>query len=94
MVLDAAQALGIVLTRSWMIGDRWRDVECGQKAGLRTVFIDFGYSDEVKSSPEFHGPVIFRGGFRGPGCHRGDAELPNLLARFGTVTSIRGKENP
>jgi D-glycero-D-manno-heptose 1,7-bisphosphate phosphatase len=53
MVIDAADALGIDLSRSWMIGDRWRDVECGKKAGLRTVFIDFGYTDEVKSSPEF-----------------------------------------
>jgi D-glycero-D-manno-heptose 1,7-bisphosphate phosphatase len=53
MVLDAAQALGIDLSRSWMIGDRWRDVECGRRAGVRTVFIDFGYSDEVKTSPEF-----------------------------------------
>ncbi len=53
MVLDAAEALGIDLGQSWMIGDRWRDVECGRKAGIRTVFIDFGYSDEVESSPEF-----------------------------------------
>ena len=53
MVLDAAEALGIDLSRSWMIGDRWRDVECGKKAGIRTVFIDFGYSDEVPSAPEF-----------------------------------------
>jgi D-glycero-D-manno-heptose 1,7-bisphosphate phosphatase len=46
MLLDAAKALGIDLARSWMIGDRWRDVECGKNAGVRTVFIDYGYSDE------------------------------------------------
>ena|ERR1700690_2824361 len=53
MLLDAAAALGIDLSRSWMVGDRWRDVECGRRAGVRTVFIDFGYSDEVSSVPDF-----------------------------------------
>ena len=53
MLLDAAAALGLDLSRSWMIGDRWRDVECGRRAGVRTVFIDFGYLDEVGSVPDF-----------------------------------------
>jgi D-glycero-D-manno-heptose 1,7-bisphosphate phosphatase len=53
MVLDAAEALGLDLARSWMIGDRWRDVDCGQRAGLRTLFIDFGY-DEVLRAPPNH----------------------------------------
>jgi len=49
MLLDAAKAMGIDLSRSWMVGDRWRDVECGKAAGVKTVFIDFGYCDEVES---------------------------------------------
>jgi D-glycero-D-manno-heptose 1,7-bisphosphate phosphatase len=53
MLLDAAKALGIDLPRSWMIGDRWRDVDCGRRAGVRTVFIDFGYSDEFNSRPDY-----------------------------------------
>ena len=52
MILDAAQALGLDLTRSWMIGDRWRDIDCGQRAGLRTVFIDFGYAEELRAPPD------------------------------------------
>mgnify|MGYP002128275913 CR=1 FL=1 len=24
-----------------VVGDRWRDIDCGQRAGVRTVFIDF-----------------------------------------------------
>ena len=35
MLLDAAAALGIDLGRSWMVGDLWRDVLCGQRAGAR-----------------------------------------------------------
>ena len=53
MLLDAAKALGIDMSRSWMIGDRWRDVECGRNAGVRTVFIDYGYSDERGATADF-----------------------------------------
>lgn len=53
MLLDAARALNLDLTRSWMVGDRWRDIDCGQRAGVRTVFIDFGYDEALKSPPDF-----------------------------------------
>ena len=52
MLLDAAAALGLDLSRSWMVGDRWRDVECGKRAGVRTIFIDYGYSDEHVTNPD------------------------------------------
>jgi len=53
MILDAAKALGIDLERSWMVGDRWRDIECGKRAGVRTVFIDFRYSEKFTSEPDY-----------------------------------------
>jgi D-glycero-D-manno-heptose 1,7-bisphosphate phosphatase len=53
MVLDAAAALGVDLGNSWMIGDRWRDVECGKNAGIRTVYIDYGYTDEHNTFPDY-----------------------------------------
>lgn len=53
MLLDAAAALHIDLNRSWMIGDRWRDIDCGKRAGVRTVFIDFGYAEELRDQPDF-----------------------------------------
>jgi D-glycero-D-manno-heptose 1,7-bisphosphate phosphatase len=52
MVLDAAATLGLDLARSWMIGDRWRDVDCGQRAGLRTAFIDYGYDETLRARPD------------------------------------------
>ena len=30
MLLRAAHELGIDLAQSWMVGDRWRDVDCGR----------------------------------------------------------------
>jgi D-glycero-D-manno-heptose 1,7-bisphosphate phosphatase len=74
MLLDAAQALGIDLGRSWMIGDRWRDVDCGKRAGVRTVFIDFGYSEKFNSSPD-HTVANFADAVAvilGVACQRGD----------------------
>lgn len=46
LLLEAARAHGISLAQSWMVGDRWRDVEAGKAAGCRTVFIDHGYTNE------------------------------------------------
>ena len=53
MLLDAAGVLGLDLARSWLIGDRWRDVDCGQRAGVRTVFIDWGYAERLQAAPDF-----------------------------------------
>jgi D-glycero-D-manno-heptose 1,7-bisphosphate phosphatase len=53
MLLDAAARLDLDLSRSWMIGDRWRDVDCGRCAGVRTIFIDNGYAEELRAHPDF-----------------------------------------
>ena len=53
MLLRAAQELGIDLRQSWMVGDRWRDIDCGSSAGCRTVFIDLGYDEPLRATPAF-----------------------------------------
>ena len=53
MLLRAARELGLDLTRSWMVGDRWRDIDCGHAAGCRTVFIDRGYAEPLRQAPDF-----------------------------------------
>ena len=53
MLLRAAAALDIELSESFLIGDRWRDVDCAHAAGCRAVFIDHGYREELKEKPEF-----------------------------------------
>lgn len=56
MLLEASLLLGLDLARSWMIGDRWRDVDCGRRAGVRTVFVDFGYAELLHAAPDFTVP--------------------------------------
>ena len=53
MLLRAARELEIDLAQSWMVGDRWRDVDCGHAAGCRTIFIDRGYAEELNQLPDF-----------------------------------------
>lgn len=53
MLLRAANELGLDLARSWMIGDRWRDIDCGRNAGCRTVFIDHGYREQLHARPDY-----------------------------------------
>ena len=53
MLLRAARELGIDLAQSWMVGDRWRDIDCGAAAGCRTVFIDLDHAEELRAKPDF-----------------------------------------
>lgn len=45
LLLDAAHRYGICLSDSYMIGDRWKDIEAGHRAGCRTMWIDRGYRE-------------------------------------------------
>jgi D-glycero-D-manno-heptose 1,7-bisphosphate phosphatase len=49
----AAQDLGIDLPSSFMIGDRRRDVEAGNRAGCRTFLVDYSYREGLPSSCDF-----------------------------------------
>lgn len=40
LLVSAARDWGIDLASSFLIGDRWRDVEAGQRAGCTTILID------------------------------------------------------
>ena len=51
LLLDAARDHAIDLAASWMVGDRWRDVEAGQSAGCRTIWIDRQYRERGPSLP-------------------------------------------
>jgi D-glycero-D-manno-heptose 1,7-bisphosphate phosphatase len=60
MLLQAAKDHDIDLQRSFLVGDRWRDVAAGQAVGCSCFFVDYGYDEKrpekpyvpVKSLPE------------------------------------------
>jgi D-glycero-D-manno-heptose 1,7-bisphosphate phosphatase len=51
LLLTAARDWGIDLAASYFVGDRWRDVEAGQRAGCRAVFIDYHYREKRPEAP-------------------------------------------
>ena len=60
LLLQAQRAHRLDLKSSFMVGDRWRDIEAGRRAGCTTVWIDRGYAErpardyhfKVRSLPE------------------------------------------
>jgi len=52
MLLAAADRLGISLPASVMVGDRWRDIEAGRRAGCRTILVGDGYDETFQSEPD------------------------------------------
>ncbi|PYK60679.1 MAG: HAD family hydrolase [Verrucomicrobia bacterium] len=53
MLLEAARDWSIDLYRSFIVGDRWRDVAAGKAAGCKTIFVDYGYAEELADRPDF-----------------------------------------
>jgi D-glycero-D-manno-heptose 1,7-bisphosphate phosphatase len=52
LLLDAAADWGVDLTRSLMVGDRWRDVEAGRRAGVTTVWVRSDYREPPPGAPD------------------------------------------
>jgi D-glycero-D-manno-heptose 1,7-bisphosphate phosphatase len=52
-LLAAAKKHSIDLGASYMVGDRWRDIEAGKQAGCKTIFIDYGYTEKQPGSFDY-----------------------------------------
>jgi D-glycero-D-manno-heptose 1,7-bisphosphate phosphatase len=51
MILEAAAELGVDVSRSYMVGDRWRDIEAGERAGTTTILIENEYPEKRPGKP-------------------------------------------
>lgn len=45
LLLEGAARYGLQLKRSYLIGDRWRDIDAGNAAGVCSILIDYGYDE-------------------------------------------------
>jgi D-glycero-D-manno-heptose 1,7-bisphosphate phosphatase len=52
MLIQGSQDFGIDLKQSWMVGDRWKDIEAGRAAGCRTVYLRHDYDSESAHDPD------------------------------------------
>ncbi len=54
LILQAQAKYRIDMSKSWMVGDRWKDIAAGHSVGLRTIFIDYHYNEDyLGQSPDF-----------------------------------------
>ena len=53
LITRAARELNIDCTASYLVGDRWRDIEAGKRAGCTTFFIDHAYDESPPESYDF-----------------------------------------
>jgi histidinol phosphatase-like enzyme len=52
MLTRAAADLGITLERSFVVGDRWNDLEAGQTVGAQGLLVRTGYGRIDETSPK------------------------------------------
>ena len=53
LIFQAAEKYQINLQKSYLIGDRWKDIEAGKAAGCKTIFLDYHYNEILRSQPDF-----------------------------------------
>lgn len=53
MLRAAAVRWSVDLAASYMVGDRWRDIEAGQRAGCVTIHVDRQYEERPPEAPDF-----------------------------------------
>ena len=53
LLSQAAAKYGIDFQQSFLIGDRWKDIEAGKKVGCKTIFLDYQYNELLHSQPDF-----------------------------------------
>lgn len=76
MIHQAARDLDIDVAGSFVVGDRWLDVDMGRAAGARTVLVRTGYGLEEEARP--------------PGSGTADAVADNLMDAAAWI--LRGLE--
>jgi len=59
MLTSAAARHGLDLGRSFLVGDRWRDIEAGQRVGCTTFWIDRGYNEQKPEAPDYQVSSLF-----------------------------------
>jgi D-glycero-D-manno-heptose 1,7-bisphosphate phosphatase len=53
LLLDAAKEYFINLEKSFMIGDRYKDIEAGKRAGCKTIWINRNYAEKSPEQVDF-----------------------------------------
>jgi D-glycero-D-manno-heptose 1,7-bisphosphate phosphatase len=58
LLLSAAKDWGIRLSESYMIGDRWKDVEAGRRAGCKSVLLKRPYNEREPKTADYYAASV------------------------------------
>ncbi len=53
LLVYAAEKYNLSLPHCFMIGDRWRDIDAGQNAQCKTIWLDYQYDEKRPNNPDF-----------------------------------------
>ena len=53
LLLQARKKWNVDFKKSFMIGDRWRDIQAGEKVGCKTIYLDYKYNEKKPKKPDF-----------------------------------------
>ena len=53
MLKEAAETHQIDLEESFLVGDRWRDIDTAYFVGVTSFFIDYGYTEKLNKIPNY-----------------------------------------
>ncbi len=59
LLYQAEKDWHIDLKKSFIIGDRWRDIGAGKASGCKTIFIDYQYKESLKYQPDYTATSIW-----------------------------------
>lgn len=52
LFLQANEKYEIDFSQSYVIGDRWKDIEAGKNIGCKTIFVDYDYKEKKPKNPD------------------------------------------
>jgi transaldolase len=58
LLVRAAADAGVALKACFMVGDRWKDIDAGRRAGCRTVLIGDGYGEQPSCCADHRAPTL------------------------------------
>ena len=53
LLLQASKKWNVDFKKSFMIGDRWREIDAGKNLGCKTIFLDYNYKDIKPKNHDF-----------------------------------------
>lgn len=59
LFLQAQTKYNIDFSKSYVVGDRWKDIEAGQSLGCKTVFVNYNYNEKQPANPTYTVKYIY-----------------------------------